>query len=719
MNRLTTYLVMLTSFLILAATGLQSQQKSIRLIDPHGMSRTSKATMDSLTVIIKPEGAYTQISYLINISTEGTQFNSIYDTVEIESFFQLPENAIVNDSWLWVEDTLVYADIIDRWTASKIYEDIVKRFRRDPSLFLKNSPVNYEFRLYPLAGTTYRKFLISMLIPNSIEDGKFKIEVPDIWFSLVNYPNTVSIIFKDDEVNKDISYQFSNSEYEFTLRSTEFFGDHQYCEINTVDFLSNKNFVYTGSIAEDIHLSKFKMGSEQFFQMSLNTNKFLAEKESVRHLILFEYVRSTALGGLQETVNTFINQLTETYSSGDEINILFSDKLGVIRKLSPKWINMNADGKDFLLSKRGLMESEADDLTSLRQLINEAINQINSNGDEQTSIVIFASSDGFGENNAANALINHISRELKYPARIYAMDFARSNLVKNYHINNIIYRGNEYLYYNLARMSQGEYLNVWSHNNSIPAMFKSFANYVFTKPENLNYLITTNDGFAYHFFEVQNNNQTLTLVGKYIGGDEFNIRITYMLGNEPRFKEIKLDKEHIKDNRRLPQIWIGNHLKYLESISNPNNRQIRDIIDLSIQNRVLSRYTAFLALEPWMRDSIFGGNSNDEVVVLDVKEKVEVLVSELKVSSYPNPARENVTITVYSPIPSSISAIEIYDMSGRRIKTLPAPTIDVSGELNLQWELTDEYGNKVKSGIYYIIVQIGIRTFNSRIVVVR
>jgi len=429
------------------------------------MSQTFKATMDSLTVIIKPERAYTQISYLINISTEGTQFKSIYDTVEIESFFQLPENAIVNDSWLWVEDTLVYADIIDRWTASKIYEDIVKRFRRDQSLFLKNSPVNYEFRLYPLAGTTYRKFLISMLIPNSIEDGKFKIEVPDIWFSLVKYPSTVSIVFLSDETNNDIIYQFNDSLFTFALKSNEFYGDYQYCEINTDKFLNNKNFVYSGSIHENIHFSKFKVCSEQFFQMSLNTNKFLAEKESVRHLILFEYVRSTAFGGLQETVNTFINQLTETYSSGDEINVIFSDKLGVIRKLSPTWINMNPDGKDFLLSKRGLLESEADDLTSLRQLLNEAIKQINTREDDKAEIVIFASSDVFGDYKTANELLNHVSRELKYQAKIYAMDFARSNLVKNYHINNIIYRDNEYLYYNLARMSHGEYLNVWSHNN--------------------------------------------------------------------------------------------------------------------------------------------------------------------------------------------------------------------------------------------------------------
>ncbi|MBX3045274.1 MAG: T9SS type A sorting domain-containing protein [Candidatus Kapabacteria bacterium] len=724
MKSATTFLAVLISLVIIASTGLQSQNKSIRLIDPQGMWRTSLATMDSLTVIIKPEGAYTQISYMINISTDGTQFNSIKDTVEIESYFQLPEGAIVNDSWLWVEDTLVYADLIDRWTASTIYEDIVHRFRRDPSLFFKNSPVNYEFRLFPLAGTTYRKFLISMLIPNSIEDGKFKIEVPDIWFSLVKSPANVGVIFLGDETNTDITYLNLSKTYQFATRSSEFFGNHEYCEIPTNQFIANKNFSYTGDLVEGIHFSKFNTGNDKYFQMAMNTNSLLPEKENVKHIYVFEYVRSMPANAVEYNVNNFISEIAKTYSAGDEINILYTSKVGQIKQISPDWVNMNADGKAYLLSKIDEMQKDVADFPSLPLLVNEAINKINSTEDNKAGIVIYSSSDSFGDLKTANDLINHITAKIKFKTKIYSMDFAHSSKLRTNRINNVNYRGNEYLYFNLARITKGEYLNIWSNSQSIPTMFKSFTKYIFTLPENLNYFITTNEGFAYHFYEVQNSNNTLTLVGKYIGGDDFDIRLTYMLGSEPKFKEIKISKANAKNNMRVPQIWIGNHLKYLESIPNPNNRQISDIIDISMANRVLSRYTAFLALEPWMRDSLFGGNNNQENndgggSGTDILEEIEILSNGFEINSYPNPAREIATITLNSPISATINSIEIYDMTGSKIRTLDAPSFAISGEFNLQWELTDEFGNKVPNGTYYIIVQIGMKTFNGKIVVAR
>ncbi len=711
-------ITLLVSIMILNVGILFGQQKTIRLIDPQGMSRTDKATMDSLTVILKPEGAYTQVSFMINISTRGTRFNSNKDTVEIESYFQLPENAIVNDSWLWVEDTLVFADLIDRWSASKIYEDIVRRFRRDPSIFFKNSTVDYEFRLFPLAGNNHRKFLISMMIPNSIDGNKFVVTIPDLWFGLVNQPQNVNVIFLYDKNYSNIKY-LNGNQVEFSDNSDIFFGEHMKAEIKTAEFMTNRSFIFEAPIKDGVHLSKYNNGSDKYFQLALNTNILIPGKKSTRHLFVFEYVSGIAFQNIALTVNTLISKINEIYSSGDFVNIMYVNKIGQIKNLSQEWIEMDNEGKSKLTSLSNELVSNSADFPFLPLLIENALEQFKNNLDSLSDIVIFASSGSFGDLNTANTLLNKTLQENRYNRKFYILDHSNVNALKNNNINNINYKGNEYLYQNLSRLTKGEYLNLWSFKYSWPNFFDTFKNLIFSYPNNLDYFITTNDGFAYHYFEVANKGGTMTLVGKYVGGDDFSLRFTYMLDNEPKYREFVITSKDIINNNKSPQIWIGNHLKYLESQPNPNNKLISDIINLSMGNRVLSRYTAFLALEPWMRDSLFSDNDNQDNTGGGATDVDELVDMDKNINAFPNPASEFTTINIFTPVPIRISSIQIYDMSGRIIRNISVPEILISGEYNLNWDLTDDYGNPVANGSYYIIVSIGIKSLNTKVIINR
>jgi len=76
----------------------------------------------------------------------------------------LPENAIVDDSWLWIGKDIIKAKLMDKWTATGIYEGIVKR-RKDPSILMKQSATQYELRVFPLVGNQTRKVKITYLMP--------------------------------------------------------------------------------------------------------------------------------------------------------------------------------------------------------------------------------------------------------------------------------------------------------------------------------------------------------------------------------------------------------------------------------------------------------------------------------------------------------------------------------------------------------------------------
>jgi hypothetical protein len=451
-------------------------------------------------------------------------------------------------------------------------------------------------------------------------------------------------------------------------------------------------------------------------------NTIMPEKENVKHLYVFEYVDGIPYWDVNLTVEHLIQALNQTYNEGDLINFIYTDKISQTKYLSPNWIEMNSGGIAQLSELLRNMAKNVATYPSLPIMINEAVNKAFSE-DSTASIILFSSSNLFGDATTANLLIDHIRDISNNKLKFYAIDYSNKAKLKNTKINNINYSGNEYFYYNLARMTKGEYFNLWSNGNLLNNLFLSFSKSTFKHPTDINYFITTPDGFAYQYFEPltpEINKGTLSLVGKYVGGDDFTFRMTYLMDFEPHFKEIVVPKADIVNNLKIPQIWIGNHLKYLEKEPNPNNKLISDIIDISMSHRVLSRYTAFLALEPWMRDSIFGGDDeNQEDHATDVVDEIELMDAEFSISVNPNPARESARITLSSGIDVTVSSIEIYDMKGSIVRHLDAPAFTIKGEHIIFWDLFDDYGNQIQNGTYYIIVNIGLKSFTYKVVVSR
>ena len=115
------------------------------------------------TLFVQPKGVFTQFDLEMSVSADSYQNTG--DSLEILYNFNIPQNATINDSWLWVGDTIVKAMLIDRSKASQIYEGLVSR-RTDPSILTYNSDGSCVLRVYPLFKGSFRKFRISFLIPN-------------------------------------------------------------------------------------------------------------------------------------------------------------------------------------------------------------------------------------------------------------------------------------------------------------------------------------------------------------------------------------------------------------------------------------------------------------------------------------------------------------------------------------------------------------------------
>ncbi|MEE9430765.1 MAG: VIT domain-containing protein [Melioribacteraceae bacterium] len=108
-------------------------------------------------------GAYIEYGLYLTFSAKNIGFTHT-DTVEVVMDFYLPKNSIVSDSWLWIGEDIIRGKILDKWTASQIYEDIVQR-RKDPSILHKVNADRYQLRIFPMAGDESRKVKLTYLVP--------------------------------------------------------------------------------------------------------------------------------------------------------------------------------------------------------------------------------------------------------------------------------------------------------------------------------------------------------------------------------------------------------------------------------------------------------------------------------------------------------------------------------------------------------------------------
>jgi len=92
--------------------------------------------------------------------------------------------------------------------------------------------------------------------------------------------------------------------------------------------------------------------------------------------------------------------------------------------------------------------------------------------------------------------------------------------------------------------------------------------------------------------------------------------------------------------------------------------------------------------------------------------------------NYPNPFNPTTVIRFSvgeaesGPSGSAPVLIELYDVAGRRITVLKKGTLP-SGEYSVSWNGTDDRGHQVSSGVYFLRLQVGPKTFSRKMVLLR
>ena len=145
----------------------------------------------------------------------------------------------------------------------------------------------------------------------------------------------------------------------------------------------------------------------------------------------------------------------------------------------------------------------------------------------------------------------------------------------------------------------------------------------------------------------------------------------------------------------------------------------------SLSYRVIFLFPVVESLEGYSIDTLnFTSEIGPHKVIIVVNDsifteikKAGQLPDQFWLSNYPNPFA-GITTIKFSINHQSMTKLEIFDLDGRKIRTL-AEGLYPAGNNKVDWDGTNETGNKVPSGIYLYRITTKDNTITKRMVVIR
>jgi len=689
-----------TGLLLLAvlfcATGVMAQN-NLRVADPQQTWYSYQGTIEEATISVSPKGLFSQVSMYLTFSARGTNFSSS-SQLEIVLNYELPEGSFVTDLWLWIGDEISKGVILDTWTASSIYEGIVNR-RRDPAILFKKSSKDYELRVFPMAVNGTRKVRVTYMVPNSWLNAMVSIPLPlNVLNTSMNKIPVVNLItWKSPEW---INPRVQDVTGTFAYKSDTFFGAHHVLSMPNYNNYSSLSLDFDNPMINGVYLKFYKKPDEGYYQLSLFPGTSL-ETVNKKVLFLIDYDSRKSTTDRKQIIDNIKLIATEYLNPGDQFNIFYSGLN--IGKVSDEWVSAEQSKIDDAFLK--INQNSISVYSNLPTLLREGYDfSIEKGGN--SFVYLISNSDQVGSYQSANQLIADIRNLLTTNIPTFILDYNDREYMY-YYFSNRSYIGNEYFYENLARMTGGVYSRLFgSFSNSIVDVYSKMGGTV----NSFDLYTSLENGFCFSRQTLSGNNESaqlskaITQVGKFIGDLPFIIKTSGIFNSTP-FTQTKIIEDY--DSRLTDDItekmWVSSYINSLEK-GTIDNSTISEIVSLSLSNRILSRYSAFLSVESdtaYCKDCYM-----DDGMPATAVEDEQPIPTEFSLEAYPNPFNSQVSITV--KLPQNISAknlsFKIYNILGQVVKTFMLEELQNSNVIKLRWDGKNDSGETVTSGVYVFMV---------------
>ncbi len=704
-------------------------QNSLTVINPDAgfWANEYSADINAADFIIKPQGAYTEVGMVLTISSSEVEHWGDF-WLEAILNFTLPEGSIVTDSWLWMLDdsTIVKADILEYYEALANYEEVVDR-NTDPSLLYRKPDGGYQLRVYPLPANGSRKVKVTFLIPTQWTKEKVITSLPMhiLQTSALQLSHFRIITFPDTNWQNPRITLYPNSV--FVSEPDPVYGSLLTMTVPLNNVYPNINFSMDSPLIDDqVFVSILDDTSlDKFYQVVYFPEEFEITPKVEKVLFLVDHDSNSTSFSFEEILDYIQQYIDENMEDQDLFGLMYTDISGVVQSTT-SWKN-KLEAEVFFST----LPDTIDENPHVVDLLNTGLDFLALDIDS-ADVILCTSSTNFDSSMAED--------QSQIIASNAGFDLANINIL-NYQTDQFFWVNPEpmiyylsyqhwQLYENITSMSEGQLID-YSQYSTPPNIEQSLS--LFYEPEEFDYSVfdfefnlNFDSGFSIleytHPYSSQDffDNKPIVQVGRYIGQipltAEFNAITDDGFINHT--KSIDVLDVHLSDSLGR-EVWYGNYIFDLESEVS-SQQDIEEIIEISIEERVLSNYTAFLALdlengaEPCIACWNYtpGGGSTST-------ENIHDLGAEIKIS--PNPFSDFCTVEIDLPDDLILDDLEVQIINavGQIVDVLDASSLINQGQLNLTWHGLDQRGNALPSGVYFLQLRSGKITQTHKLVIGR
>lgn len=660
--------------------------------------------VDTASLTILPRGAYIELDLELTISYDfQSWFFKNYNELEFLWQFNLPDQAVVTDFWLWYGDSILKPTIMDKWTAELLFSEVSSPVR-NPGLLIQSFPdregqVAHSLRIYPIMRNEKRKFKIHYLLPARPTNQTLRLWLPTSQLTSRLSPGTDSlkIIFLSEQKPDFIGVNPSNEIYHPDIQSWEF-------KIG-LDYDRFVELVYPTPITQKCFFSSYADSNESFYQLAIYPPEVPQQRTPRNFLILVDFNRFNT-GGLDgELVLLLLKEtMQQALSPQDSANIIVSyDDLtyGADRLLACSEANL-----DQLFEN--VLQRSFPSYSNLQILTAAAANFVSSRYDS-TDIMLFTNTDEISlSTSSKEELADKIIAMFSPGTKIHIVDLEnKSGLVYNSQYSQyetqlqsffarICYQsaGNLFFlrYHSIKNILAALFYEMVSHFEEVEVQTRFASGYAYGK-----HFIALHEGYYPFKFPIM---QT----GRFQGSLPLDITVLGKIQLQKVIDNFAItDQDVVPGANSLVTAWYGDQIHQL--LKKPQiNATILDIMDISLKQSILTPYTGFLIFRPeenhGYQEEEDDPNKYTHVAIAEDDTSTEVIEFE----AYPNPFNEVVTLNFTVPVtknPSKVS-LTIYNYLGQKVEDF---RIDASlfGRQQITWNAKHS-SNPISSGVYFAVL---------------
>jgi hypothetical protein len=279
--------------------------------------------IDRATLVIEPFGSHIEQSLYLEYS-DHNQFTE--NKLEIAHRFELPRNAVVNDMWLWIGDSVMQAIMLDTWTARAIYDSIVA-VKYDPA-FLTKDGTQYEFKIYPLSPGGKRKVKIRFVTPTTWYGNNAKAELPlNMLLANNNSTKPLDILFRQSNNSWGNPKLTEDPDLVFEDFIDTLGYQYKYLRIDDISNFPNLNISFNSEFTDGYYINGQRdKSNNSFFQFGISPGTFFnIQPDSTSKNILFAFDFSGSYNrNLDATIDKLKVLLHNTLKPNDSFKLLIS-----------------------------------------------------------------------------------------------------------------------------------------------------------------------------------------------------------------------------------------------------------------------------------------------------------------------------------------------------------------------------------------------------------